>query len=75
MIGLVLHFAFNELGLTKLDLGVFAFNKSAIQCYQQFGFKIYKTIPNREDEKWTLLRMNLKKSAWIDMIKINENGE
>jgi len=37
------------LELEELDLGVFAFNKSAIQCYKQFGFKIYKTIPNRED--------------------------
>ena len=49
MIRQALHFVFDDLELEELDLGVFAFNKSAIQCYKQFGFKIYKTIPNRED--------------------------
>ncbi|NQT63790.1 MAG: GNAT family N-acetyltransferase [Candidatus Marinimicrobia bacterium] len=75
MIQLALHFAFDDLELEKLNLGVFAFNKSAVQCYKQFGFKIYKTIPNRKNEGWTLLRMNLNRSDWIHTIKIDESGE
>ncbi|MBC8375352.1 MAG: GNAT family N-acetyltransferase [FCB group bacterium] len=75
MIRLALHFAFEDLELEDIDLGVFAFNKSAIHCYQQFGFKIYKTIPNHEDEGWTLLRMNLNGDDWVHTKKNDESGE
>ena len=34
---LVMH-AFGELGLRKLGLGVFAFNESALRCYEKAGF-------------------------------------
>ena len=51
MIQLALHIVFDDLGLVKIDLGVFAFNKPAIQNYHRFGFKIYKTIPKSKNDK------------------------
>ena len=37
---LFLNFMFNELGLRKVKLNVFAFNKRAIRCYEKCGFII-----------------------------------
>lgn len=36
----LLKIGFGELGLHRIDLGVFEFNKSAIKCYEKSGFKI-----------------------------------
>jgi RimJ/RimL family protein N-acetyltransferase len=36
----LLKIGFGELGLHRIDLGVFEFNKSAINCYKKCGFKI-----------------------------------
>lgn len=35
-----LNFLFNELGLRKVKLGVFDFNKRAIRCYEKCGFSV-----------------------------------
>ena len=40
MINAVLDIAFNKLNLHRIDLGVFDFNASAIQCYKKAGFII-----------------------------------
>lgn len=37
---LFLNFLFNELGLRKVKLNVFSFNKRAIRCYEKCGFKL-----------------------------------
>lgn len=71
MIQLALEMAFNDLLLENIDLGVFKFNKAAILCYQQIGFKKYKTIPNAEDDQWTLLRMNLNQNDWQDTTPVD----
>ena len=64
MIQQALNFAFNDLALQNIDLGVFKFNKAAIHCYREFGFKSYKITPNLKDDNWTLLRMNLNRNDW-----------
>jgi len=64
MIESAIHFAFHELELENLDLGVFKFNGKAISIYSQLGFKIYRTIENNDDDQWTLLRMNLSRQDW-----------
>ncbi len=71
MIQSALNFAFNDLALDNLDLGVFKFNKAAILCYKQLGFEPYITIPNMGNDKWTLLRMNLNRKAWQNGIPEN----
>jgi RimJ/RimL family protein N-acetyltransferase len=37
---LFLNYLFNELGLRKVKLNVFCFNKRAIRCYEKCGFKV-----------------------------------
>ncbi|MDF2839575.1 MAG: GCN5-related N-acetyltransferase [Clostridia bacterium] len=37
---LLLNFLFNEVGLRKVKLNVFSFNKRAIRCYEKSGFKL-----------------------------------
>ena len=71
MIQSALNFAFNDLALDNLDLGVFKFNKAAVHCYKQLGFEPYITIPNLENDKWTLLRMNLNRITWQRAVKGN----
>ena len=44
MISPVLKFGFEELGLNRIALGVFDFNKSAIKCYKNMGFKLEGTL-------------------------------
>ena len=44
MISSVLKFGFEELGLNRMALGVFDFNKPAIKCYKNMGFKMEGTL-------------------------------
>lgn len=34
----LIHYAFNELNLKKLELGVFDYNVGALKCYEKVGF-------------------------------------
>ena len=43
---LVTEYAFEKLGLEKIDLGVLSENKAAIICYLKSGLKIDNFIPN-----------------------------
>lgn len=36
----VLAVAFEELGLHRVELGVYDFNRGAIRCYERVGFKV-----------------------------------
>lgn len=50
------------------DLNVFDWNKGAIRCYEQVGFKINPAIINTQlnnGEPWTVLNMNISKEEWI----------
>lgn len=48
-INVLLKYAFDELGLHKVYLRVFEFNKRAIRCYEKIGFKIKGTF---RDDLW-----------------------
>lgn len=53
----LIEYAKNEMGLKTLDLNVFAFNKSAIGCYEKMGFEIIKISENIEAPEWSTLLM------------------
>jgi RimJ/RimL family protein N-acetyltransferase len=40
----LLEFGFNEIGLNRIGLGVFDFNKPAINCYKNAGFALEGTL-------------------------------
>jgi len=45
VVKLTTDYAFKELGLKKVELGVVSENKAAIKCYQKVGFNVDKTQP------------------------------
>ncbi|MBX0359299.1 GNAT family N-acetyltransferase [Halobacillus sp. Nhm2S1] len=64
MIQLISTYAFQHLGLERLTLGVFDFNKGAIRCYEKAGFtkdRYFKNHRPFEDELWSLYEMSLNK--------------
>ena len=53
-------YAFEQLHLQTVTLGVFDFNKQAIACYEKVGFMTTRVIPNARTyngEQWTLIEM------------------
>ena len=68
MIDSVLKFGFEELELNRIGLGVFDFNKPAIKCYKNIGFKLEGTL--RESSKvgshyWNCHLMSILRKEWI----------
>lgn len=62
-----LQFAFEELKLQKITLGVFDFNTSAIRCYEAAGFRREKIIQDAAkigDKYWTLMEMEILSGEW-----------
>lgn len=50
--------AFNDLGLSKISLGVFCYNIGAIRCYEKCGFLV-KEYYQCKDSKWNSYVMEL----------------
>jgi RimJ/RimL family protein N-acetyltransferase len=77
MINEVLRFGFTDLGLNRIGLGVFDFNKAAIRCYTRVGFVSEGTL--RRSAKvgksyWncrlmSILRKELKKNRWDSLLR------
>lgn len=57
---LLLDYGFNQLRLHNIDLGVFSFNKQAINCYKNVGFKEY----GRRHESYFM------DGKWFDIIEM-----
>ena len=71
MISRVLKFGFGELGLHRIGLGVFDFNKPAIRCYKKMGFKMEGTL--REAFKvgncfWNCHAMSILHKEWQEKL-------
>ncbi|KIL75020.1 GNAT family N-acetyltransferase [Bacillus badius] len=66
----ILHFAFSELQLNRVSLGVFTFNKPAIACYEGFGFQtegVHRQVCKLSDhEYWDTIEMALLKKEWAE---------
>lgn len=54
--------AFDNIGLRRLCLTVFEFNKAALRCYEKAGFTVFERVlyPNG----WAALRMELTEGRW-----------
>lgn len=62
------RYAFSELQLQKVTLGVFDFNEAAIACYEKVGFLQERYIQNARkfgEDYWHLREMSLYKSSYI----------
>jgi RimJ/RimL family protein N-acetyltransferase len=63
----LLQIGFNDLGLHRIDLGVFEFNKPAIKCYEKCGFKIEGLLRDSfviGDEFYSVYNMSILKEEW-----------
>lgn len=63
----LLKIGFEELGLHRIDLGVFEFNKSAIKCYEKCGFKIEGLLRESfviDNEFKSIYNMSILRKEW-----------
>ena len=72
MVSAVLKIGFKELHLHRICLGVYDFNKAAINCYQKAGLIIEGT--NRDcllfkGNWWSLVEMSMLEEEWRDEAK------
>lgn len=67
---LLLKFAFRGQNLHRVNLGVFAFNKRAVRCYEKSGFKYEGTEREaifKDDQRWDCNMMGILQSEWEAM--------
>jgi RimJ/RimL family protein N-acetyltransferase len=75
---IIARYAFEELGLHRLTLNVFAYNTRAIHVYEKIGFKVEGRIPeavHREGKRWDVVYMGLLREEWVAMEKLNIDPE
>jgi len=68
IINRLLEIGFGDMGLHRIDLGVFDFNKSAIKCYENCGFQIdglYRESFVIGNESYSVYNMSILRQAWI----------
>ena len=59
---MVARYAFEELGLYRLTLNVFSYNKRAIRAYEKVGYKVegeVREAVHRDGKRWDVLFMGL----------------
>jgi RimJ/RimL family protein N-acetyltransferase len=67
---LLLHYAFTELNLHRVTLGVFEYNPRAQRSYQKAGFVVEGRIRgelNRNGRRWDVLYMGILRQEWEAM--------
>ena len=67
MVRAVLQVGFAELGLHRIELGVYNFNHSAIRCYQKAGFQIdgvMRDVARHGTDYWSLVEMSILEHEW-----------
>jgi RimJ/RimL family protein N-acetyltransferase len=66
-LGLGLRYAFNELNLRRLNLGVGEYNLPAIELFKKFGFTEEvrrREVYLRNGRRWDILIFGLLRSEW-----------
>lgn len=65
----IVRYAFNEVNLNRVTLGVFEYNPRAIRAYEKAGFRLEgreRKSLNKEGKRWDMLFMGILKSEWND---------
>ena len=74
VMNVLLRFAFTEINLRRVSLGVFEYNPRAIRSYEKAGFRHegrMRRLLNREGRRWDNLFMGILREEWLQM----QNGE
>jgi RimJ/RimL family protein N-acetyltransferase len=78
MVRQALRIGFNELGLKRIDLGVYDFNKTAIRCYELEGFVKEGHLRQARrvgDEIWSTDLMGVLESEWRHLESARSGAE
>jgi RimJ/RimL family protein N-acetyltransferase len=68
MVQAAVKFAFENLYLAEITLGVFDFNTPAIDTYKSIGFAEFqfnKGARQFQNESWNVIKMKLSKNSWL----------
>jgi RimJ/RimL family protein N-acetyltransferase len=68
---LALGYAFTELNLRRVTLGVFEYNPRARRSYEKAGFKVEGRLRgalNREGRRWDIFEMGILRQEWLESI-------
>ncbi len=63
----VLRYAFSELNLHRVTLGVFEYNLRAIRSYEKIGFMVEGRIRkqlDRDGKRWDMIHMGILREEW-----------
>ncbi|HJS29622.1 MAG TPA: GNAT family protein [Anaerolineales bacterium] len=64
---LILRYAFDELNLHRVSLGVFEFNPRAMRSYEKAGFTVEgreRAAIHRDGRRWDVILMGILRSEW-----------
>ena len=68
----LLHFAFEQINMHKVALGVFEFNERAMACYRKCGFVDegrFREEYFQDGRYWDVARMSILRGEWDEMQK------
>ena len=69
VMNVLLRFAFTEINLRRVSLGVFEYNPRAIRSYEKAGFRHegrLRRLLNREGRRWDNLFMGILREEWLE---------
>jgi RimJ/RimL family protein N-acetyltransferase len=70
VMNVLLRFAFAEINLRRVSLGVFEYNPRAIRSYEKAGFRHegrLRRLLNREGRRWDNLFMGILREEWLEL--------
>jgi RimJ/RimL family protein N-acetyltransferase len=70
IMNVLLRFAFTEVNLKRVTLGVFEYNQRAIRAYEKAGFRHEGHLRNlilREGRRWNNLYMGILREEWLGL--------
>jgi RimJ/RimL family protein N-acetyltransferase len=70
VMNVLLRFAFTEINLRRVSLGVFEYNPRAIRSYEKAGFRHegrLRGLLNREGRRWDNLFMGILREEWLEL--------
>jgi RimJ/RimL family protein N-acetyltransferase len=70
IMNVLLRFAFAEVNLKRVSLGVFEYNPRAIRSYEKAGFRHegqMRSLLSREGRRWNNLYMGILREEWLEL--------
>jgi RimJ/RimL family protein N-acetyltransferase len=70
VMNVLLRFAFAEVNLKRVSLGVFAYNPRAVRSYEKAGFRHegqMRQLLRREGRRWDNLYMGILREEWLEL--------